>query len=348
MTELAAKRRGKRIWLYIPFVVLALIATVWSIGWIVIRDQIRVGLDTWMAEEASGGRLWSCADRAFRGYPFRIEVSCSSFALSRPDVHAVTGRLVVVAQVYNPRHVIAEVSGPFRFEAGTLRADGNWRLVQASMMTSPDGIDRLSIVADQSFVTVDNSGYMPFDLSSRRFELHVKPREGETDRFDLAISIDGAAIPGLDVSVGGTETADFKTLLDITKATRVQAQPLASEMERWRLAGGRFNVSQFSMVKGPRRAEATGHFGIDDLRRLEGRVDMSAAGLGGLLGRLSGASVSGALLGALFGIPEPEQKAADPAAIGQSLKPLPPFLLQSGRLFIGPVAVPGLRLQPLY
>jgi hypothetical protein len=100
------------------------------------------------------------------------------------------------------------------------------------------------------------------------------------------------------------------------------------------------------MAKGPRRFEAKGNLGIDDQHRLAGQFQGSAAGLEGLVGQLlDGPAAIGALLGALTGRPPPEARPQRDAA---GLRPLPPLRLENGRVFVGPVAVPRLRLEPLY
>ena len=110
--------RHSRFWLLTPFALLAVVAVAWSVAWVVIRQRTVDGLDRWLAREAAAGRNWACADRAVGGYPFRIEVSCSALTLRRGEATASLGRLLTVAQVYRPRHIIAEVSGPLRASDG--------------------------------------------------------------------------------------------------------------------------------------------------------------------------------------------------------------------------------------
>ncbi len=345
--------RRSRIGLYGPFAVLAVLAIAWTAAWFVIRDRTRAGIDEWVGAEAASGRRWSCADRAFGGYPFRLEVRCANLTVERPDVHVSLGRLLVVSQVYRPRHVIAEASGPLRIEAGPTRVDGRWRLLQASAVTSDGGLDRLSLVVEAPTATMADPGAPPgappLEFSSRRFEAHLRPEPAQEGTYDLALRTDAAVIPGLDELVGGTEPADLAASLDVTQASDLPARPLWSELERWRIAGGRVNLASLTMAKGARRAEAKGAVGIDELHRPEGRLDISAAGLGGLLGRFAtGSGIGGALIGAILGTPGPESRPAPRAGADAALKPLPPLRLEGGRLYVGPLPIPGVRLPVLY
>lgn len=342
---LPARRRRSRIGLYAPFLLLLLLATAWSLGWFFIREKTRSGLDTWIAGEAAEGRRWSCADRTFGGYPFRIEIGCSDFTLDRPDVRVSLGRLLVVSQIYSARHVIAEVAGPLRVDAGLTRADGRWRLLQASVIVGDRGFDRISLVTEGPEVSVAWAGGDPLAFVSRRFEAHLRPEPTDATAYDLAVRNEGAVIPGLDALVGGTEPADLVLSLDVTQAKDLPARPLWSEMERWRLAGGRVDLTSLSMVKGPRRAEVKGVLGLDDAHRPEGRVDIAAANLGGLAGRLAGNAGLAGLLGSLFGVPD---AAPPPVVGGVALKPLPQLRFEGGRVQIGPLPIPGLRLPALY
>jgi len=115
--SLPPRPRG-RFWLYAPFAALALLACLWSIAWMVIRDRTTAALDAWLEAEAAAGRRWTCADRTVAGFPFRLEIGCGSVSLDRPEGSAKLGRLVVVAQVYEPGHFVAEATGPLQARIG--------------------------------------------------------------------------------------------------------------------------------------------------------------------------------------------------------------------------------------
>ena len=93
-----------------------------------------------------------------RGYPFRIEVICASLSLDRPDVKATVGRLHVVAQVYNPDHVIAEASGPLTVTAGNDTFRATWKLLQVSTALSGERLQRGDLVADAPAVKLTRAG----------------------------------------------------------------------------------------------------------------------------------------------------------------------------------------------
>ena len=347
MAEAAAPAdaRRSRFWLYTPFVLLSLVAAAWSVAWTVIRDRATEGLDAWIAAEAKTGRRWTCGDRSVGGYPFRVEVTCASLALRQRDVTASLGRVHAVAQVYQPRHVIIEIDGPLRLAQGAVTVGGGWRLLEASIRGSAKGLQRASLVAEAPAFQVAGPGIADMAVSSQRFEAHLRPspNAGEEGAYDAAISALQARVPLLDAVLGGPEPADVQVDVTATKMQGFRGRPMIDEIERWREAEGRLGVMLLSVSKGPRRLEAKGELRLDELHRPAGELAISAAGIEELMGKLSGNRLGGTLLGSLLG-----EGARQPSATARNLMALPPLRLDNGRVAVGPIAIPNLRLPALY
>ena len=339
---LPAPRRVSRLGLYLPVTLLAIVVLCWSAGWFYIRGRVSSGLDAWIGKEAEAKRRWTCADREIGGFPFRIEIRCSDLSVDRGDLSASLGRLLVVAQVYDPRHVIAQASGPLRLTSGPVEASGTWKSLTTSVTTAPDGFDLASLVAVEPKIALRDASFGNVDLSSKQFEAYLRPDPAERTTIDVALRSQDAVIPGLDRLVGGTEPANIEILLTATKALLLPRRPVVAEFEPWRAAGGHADLQKLNLAKGAVRLEGTGNFAIDEEHRPEGQIELQAAGLGGVLGQL--ASNSGGLLGALLGGGRKAQ-----AAEGEGkLRRLPPLQIQGGRLLVGPLPIPGLRIPRLY
>jgi hypothetical protein len=253
-----------------------------------------------------------------------------------------------VSQVYKPGHVIAEAAGPLQVTAGGTAIEARWALLQTSVQAGPDGPQRGDLVAEKPVVKVTAAGIAPFMLTAERLESHLRPNPAEQTTADWALKAGSAAIPGLDGLIGGTEPADLDLVLAITRARDLPARPIAAELERWRAAGGRVEISRLGLVKGARRVEGKGALGLDELHRPQGQLDVASARIEGFLGQFIGEKAGGAaaLIGALLGAPPaPVQQ---PQGAGPALKPLPPLRLEGGKLRLGPLVVPGVRLDPLY
>ncbi|MBB4040608.1 hypothetical protein GGR34_002265 [Microvirga flocculans] len=340
--------RRSRFWLYTPFVLLLLVAIAWSVAWFAIRNRAVDALDGWLAAEARQGRQWTCADRTIAGYPFRIELICNSLDVRRGVVTASFGRTEAVAQIYQPRRIIAELAGPLRVSDGTVAVEGSWDLLQASVNASQTGLQRLSIAADAPKVTVTGLGTGELSGSGKHLELHVRPNPSRTaeQARDVAASVTEARLPLLDALIGGAEPTNLNADITVTQADGFKGGTIAEELELWRGAGGKIDVLMLSAAKGARRVETKGELRLDDQRRPTGRLDVAAAGLDGLIGTLTGGRVGGNILGMLLG-QNPRAGTAQPGDKPR-LAPMPPLRLENGLLAMGPFVIPNVKLQPLY
>jgi len=347
----APVRRGSRFWLFAPFVGLALAAAAWSAAWFMIRDRATAEIDGWMAAEAVAGRQWSCPGRSVDGFPFRVEVTCPSLDLKRGDWSAALGRLKTVAQIYQPNHVIAELAGPLRATDGRVAVEASWRDLRASFRGVGERFQRASVAVEAPVARITGLPPGDFDLRSDRLETHVRPYPGRDPgegAIEVSAQASNAVVPMLDALIGGGEPATIDLAFTATKARDAALRSLSGDLERWRQAGGKIELARLSLVKAARRIEAAGEASLDDLHRPTGRFEVQAQGLEGLIGRLTGGAVGGAVgavLGALLG----ERRPPSPqAGTGAALTRLPPLRLENGRVALGPLTVPGLRLPPLY
>lgn len=345
----AGNVRKGRFWLYAPFVLLLLVAVAWSIAWFVIRARTQETLDAWLAAEARDGRQWACTDRQIQGFPFRIELTCDALTLRHGPVTASFGRTEAVAQVYQPRRVILGVAGPLRVSDGTATVQAAWDLLQASVHASQTGLQRLSVAAKAPKLAVMGLGPGEIASSAESMELHVRPNPSRTaeSAYDVATSIRQARIPLIDAILDGAEATDLAADVTVTKIADYGGRPIAEELERWRAADGSLEILMMSLAKGSRHLEAKGALRIDEAHRPAGRLDVAAAGLGGLLNDLTGGGIGGNLLGALLGQNRPAA-ANRPGGTKPQLSPLPPLRFENGLVALGPFVIPDVRLKPLY
>ena len=345
----STETRHSRFWLYAPFVLLLFVAIAWSVAWFVIRNRTSDALDAMLANEARAGRQWACADRSVGGFPFRIEVICPSLTLQRGEVSASFGRVEAVAQVYQPRHVITEVSGPLRVTDGTMTVDGTWRLLETSVRSSPAGFERISLVAEEPKLKITGAAPSEIALASQGLEAHLRPNPARAQAegaYDAAFSALQARLPGLDAFIGSAEPTDIQIDLTATQAQGFRGRPVVAEVERWRAASGKLEVLRLAATKGERRIDAKGE--LSPRRGApSGRADSSRSGRARYADQQadrrtrSAAISSSALLGQS---PRPKAAGTDQS----NLPPLPPLRLDNGRVLLGPFAVPGLRLPALY
>ncbi|MEH3145278.1 MAG: DUF2125 domain-containing protein [Methylobacterium frigidaeris] len=377
----ARKAPGLRLGLFAPFGLLLLVAGLWTAGWFWARAKAAQETDAWIAHEAASGRTWTCVDRSIGGYPFRLELRCAALRFARSDVTFSVGPVVAVAQVYQPRHVILEATGPFHVEQDGRVGDVTWSGLEGSLHLTGDGFQRASLVVDGLKGQVAGVNPEPIGFTTDHLELHARPTPGRFDSdgaIDLSTRVTRATLPLLDPLLGGSEPADIALDATVTRAAGFHTRPLPEEMEAWRAAGGQVELTKLSLAKGDRRVQAEGGLTLDPEHRPEGRFEVRTAGLESVIAPLIGAQLGSrlggggaALVGNLVGQflgggrrQEPEAAPAKPdsakpdatragstrpgAPDEARLRPLPTVRLADGRVMVGPFAIPNVRLDPLY
>ena len=124
MSDMTLAPRRRPLWrLFIMPVLLLIAAAAWSAFWFYAASQVEVTADAWRAREAKSGRVYDCAKRSVAGFPFRLEVRCDGASVSlqsqtagqaatQAPITAKLGEILVVAQVYDPKLLIAEFTAP--------------------------------------------------------------------------------------------------------------------------------------------------------------------------------------------------------------------------------------------
>ena len=152
----------RRLWpVFVPSALLLLAAIGWSGFWFYASHEVDAQFKGWQAREAKSGRVYDCARRTVAGFPFRLEVRCDGASVSllsqtagqaagAPPVTFNLGEILVVAQVYDPKLVIAEFTAPATLSdrGGPPSMSVNWKLARASVVGLPAVPQRASIVFD--------------------------------------------------------------------------------------------------------------------------------------------------------------------------------------------------------
>src|SRR5207244_13023154 len=104
---------------FMPALVLVA-AVAWTGFWFYAASEVGVRADAWRAQEAKSGRVYDCAKRSVAGFPFRLEVRCDDASVSlvsqtagaQAPFTARLGEIMVIAQIYQPKLLIAEFKAP--------------------------------------------------------------------------------------------------------------------------------------------------------------------------------------------------------------------------------------------
>ena len=112
--DLAPRRRP---WLIaIPLILVLALAVAWSGIWYYAAGEAEARIGDWQVQQAKAGRVFSCGSQKVGGFPFRIEVRCGDVAVelkdTQPPLAIRLKEIHVVAQVWDPKMLIAEFTGP--------------------------------------------------------------------------------------------------------------------------------------------------------------------------------------------------------------------------------------------
>jgi hypothetical protein len=288
MASVAPVRRSR--WgLYIAPVLLLIAAIAWSAFWLFAASQVDVQAEAWRAHEAKSGRIFDCEKRSVAGFPFRLEISCAdpSVTLASQTAQATnqfTARLdqiMVVAQVYDPKHVIAEFSGPAAItDKNGQSFSANWKLGRASVFGLPDVPQRASVVFDSpSLARVDGSMQVPL-AEAGHLELHGRLAEGapkDAPVIETVVQIDKGMIRGLHPLLADPFDADMRALVSGLKDLTPKPWPV--RFREIQAAGGHVEIVQSRIQQGDLVAVAAGTLGLSPAGRLEGELQMTVAGI---------------------------------------------------------------------
>ena len=286
----AAGRRPRSRWgLFFAPVLLLILAAAWSGFWFYAASQAEVAADAWRAQEAKSGRIYDCAKRSIAGFPFRFEVRCSgaSVALvsqtaSKTPFTAKLDNILVVAQVYDPKLVIAEFTAPATLTDGVTQTSfvANWSKGRSSVVGLPAVPERASIVFDDPTVSrVDSSVQVPL-AKAKQVELHGRLAEGSSrDKpiIETVLQIAQGSVQGVHPLLAEPFEADVRA--KVTGLKDFTPKPWPQRFRELQAAGGHIEIVQSRIQQGEMIAVAAGTLGLSLNGRLDGELQMTVTGL---------------------------------------------------------------------
>jgi hypothetical protein len=277
--ELAPRRSH---WLIAaPLMLVLALAVAWSGVWYVAAGRAKTLVEDWRAEQAKAGRVFTCGTQAVGGYPFRIEVRCGDAGAelkdTQPPVALMLKQIVIVAQVWDTKLLIAEFTGPLTASdpGQPVYLTADWTLAQASVRGTPAQPERASIAIDG--LKLDDHGNRLMD--ARHAEFHARVQFGSwphNPAIDLAVKFVGATAPGLIPLAKEPSDVDVVAVLHGLKD--LSPKPVLVRLREWQAAGGRLEVQSARLAQGDALATATGTLALSPRGRLDGALRVTAAG----------------------------------------------------------------------
>ena len=301
MSEITFAPRRRPLWrLFFMPVLLLIAAAGWSAFWFYAASQVDVKADAWRAQEAKAGRVYDCASRTVAGYPFRLEVRCDGASVSltsqtagqaatQAPIVAKLGEILVVAQVYDPKLLIAEFTAP-----ATLSDRGaqpsmsvNWRTARASVVGLPAVPQRASIVFDDAQIDRLN-GTVPAPLAhAKHVELHGRLADGspaDHPVIETVLKIEAGSVQEVHPLLAQPFDADVRAQLSGLKD--FAPKPWPERFRELQASGGHVEIMQSRIAQGDLVAVAAGTLGLSAQGRLDGELQMTVAGIEQVIGAL--------------------------------------------------------------
>jgi len=290
MSDFTLAPRRRPLWrLFIAPVLVVIAAIVWSAFWFYAASQVDGQADAWRAQEAKSGRVYDCAKRSVAGYPFRLEVRCDDASVSLisqtagapAPITAKLGEILVVAQVYDPKRVIAEFTAPATVsDSGNGRFVVNWSKGRSSAVGLPEVPQRVSIAFDDPAIDRLDGSTQARLAGAKHIELHGRLAEGSSSDqpvIETVARVAGGSIQGLHPLLVEPFDADVRMLLSGLKD--LSPKPWPARFREIQAAGGHVEIVQSRIQQGDLIAVAAGRLGLNADGCLDGELQMTVAGI---------------------------------------------------------------------
>jgi hypothetical protein len=294
MSDMTLAPRRRPLWrLFIMPILLVIAAAAWSAFWFYAASQVDASADAWRAQEAKAGRVFDCARRSVAGFPFRLEVRCAGASVSlmsqtaaqaatQAPITAKLGEILVVAQVYDPKLLIAEFTAP-----ATISDRGqppsmmvNWSKARSSVVGLPDVPQRASIVFDDPAIDRVNASVQTSLARAKHIELHGRVADGSPSDhpvIETVLKIEAGSVQEVHPLLAAPFDADVRTMLSGLKD--FSPKPWPQRFREIQAAGGHVEIVQSRIAQGDLIAVAAGSLGLSAQGRLDGELQMTVAGI---------------------------------------------------------------------
>ena len=290
MPDMTPAPRRRPLWrLFIMPALLVVAAAAWSAFWFYAASEVGVRTDAWRAQEAKAGRVYDCGKRSVAGFPFRLEVRCDDASVSlvsqtagaQEAFTARLGEILVIAQIYQPRLLIAEFKAPAtladRGQPPSMKV--NWTLGRSSVYGLPDIPQRADIeFVNPSIDRVNGPVQTPLARAGRA-ELHGRFVEGSAKDpvIETALQISGGSVqevhPLLAAPFDVGADAKLSGLKDFSP------KPWPERFREIQAAGGNIEIVRSRIQQGDLIAVAAGKLSLNANGRIDGELQMTVAGI---------------------------------------------------------------------
>jgi len=203
-------------------------------------------------------------------------------AAAQTPVTARLGEILVVAQIYDPKLVIAEFAAPATISdsRGAASMLVNWSKARSSVVGLPAIPQRASIVFDDLSIDRMNASVQIPLARAKHVELHGRLADGaplDHPVIETALRIEAGSVQELHPLLAQPFDAEVRATLSGLKD--LAPKPWPARFRELQAAGGHVEIVQSRIQQGDLVAVAAGTLGLSGEGRLDGELQMTVAGI---------------------------------------------------------------------
>ncbi len=295
MTDMSPRsnvsRRASRWRLFLIPVLLLVAAAAWSAFWFYAASQAEVKADAWRAQEAKSGRSYDCSRQTLAGFPFRLEMRCEGASVllrsqtadsTQAPVVVSLGEILAVAQVYDPKLLIAEFKAPAKISdsRGPSSMLVNWSKARSSVVGLPAVPQRASIVFDDVSIERTDSSVQLTLARAKHVELHGRIAEDSSKDhpvIESVLRIESGSVQELHPLLARPFGAEIRAKLVGLKD--LAPKPWPERFRELQGNGGHVEIVQSRVQQDDLIAIATGTLALSTRGRLDGELQLTITGI---------------------------------------------------------------------
>lgn len=276
-----------RLWpVFVAPLAILILFVGWSAFWFYAANRTESAIEAWRTREAAAGRTYDCGTRGIGGYPFRLEVRCDDARIglvsNTPPLDIALQSLLVIAQVYDPTLMIAEMTSPARIATrGSATAYvAQWSLAQSSVRGTPSAPQRVSLVFDKPRIDEVRGDASTAYFEAEHMEVHGRLIGGsiaDQPVIELSSSLAGAVAPAAHLLTARPFNASSVVVLRGLK--NFAPKPWSARLREIQEANGAIEIMKSRFEQGEVLGVASGTLRLSAGGYLDGEIQMTVAGM---------------------------------------------------------------------
>ena len=306
----AGSRRRRTFWAILaPIAAIIVVAGGWSALWYYAANVANRTLAGWVAREAAGGRIYTCASEGISGFPLRIQTHCTNAAATlntvQPPLAIAAQDITFTAGVLHPTRLVGDITGPL-----TVAAPGqppsltaNWSSAQISVSGLPPQPDALSVDLARPRLDRGAGAGAATLFAAEGADFQARIVEGSADNhpvIDAVLHLASASAPELHSALAKPLQADIEVVL--RGFNDLSPKPLAEHFRELQASGGSIAVKSLRIERSDAAVVGSGTLTLKPDGKLDGVIAVAISGIESIVPDLGIDKIIGQGLDKLAGI----------------------------------------------